>query len=99
MHDDEAMVCLCFQVPQRKIANYLRRNDLKVASQLSECLGAGTGCGWCVPYLRKMFEQHQQGRLPALDMNAQEYAASRRQYREAKKNNGPTDSPDHERTG
>lgn len=79
---DDVIVCLCFQVSQRKIANYLRRHDLKVASQLSECLGAGTGCGWCVPYLMRMFEQHQQGRQPVLDVDPQEYAASRQRYRD-----------------
>jgi NAD(P)H-nitrite reductase large subunit len=26
---------------------------------MSECFGAGTGCGWCRPYLKKIFEQFQ----------------------------------------
>ena len=49
--DDD--VCLCFHVPLRKIRVYLEREDPPVASLISECLGAGTGCGWCVPYLER----------------------------------------------
>lgn len=51
--DDE--VCLCFRVSRRKLLAYLRVERPRVASQLSRCGGAGTGCGWCVPYLRKLF--------------------------------------------
>ena len=58
--DDE--LCLCFHVSKRKVQNFLRVNNPKRASQMSECFGAGTGCGWCRPYLRKLFEaaQHDQ---------------------------------------
>jgi len=51
--DDE--LCLCFHVTQRKIVNYLRRDRPVRASQLSGCGGAGTGCGWCRPYLEQLF--------------------------------------------
>ena len=55
--DDD--VCLCFHVSKRKLLNYMRINHTRMrrASQLSECGGAGTGCGWCVSYLKKMFAQ------------------------------------------
>lgn len=55
--DDE--VCLCFHVSKRKLLNFMRINQSKLrrASQLSECGGAGTGCGWCVSYLRRLFAQ------------------------------------------
>lgn len=55
--DDE--VCLCFHVSKRKLLSYIRINKVRMrrASQLSECGGAGTGCGWCVGYLKWLFSQ------------------------------------------
>ena len=50
-------VCLCFRVTKRKLVNFVRRELPKVPSQLSACGGAGTGCGWCVPFLVKLFHQ------------------------------------------
>src|SRR5882672_9466334 len=47
-------VCFCFHVPMRKIENFCKVEKPKAASQISECLSAGTGCGWCVPMLRKI---------------------------------------------
>ena len=32
-----------------------------VASQLSECGGAGTGCGWCIPFLKQLHRQAVEG--------------------------------------
>jgi bacterioferritin-associated ferredoxin len=43
--DDE--LCLCFHVSYRKVIRYINRHSITVPSQVSECLGAGTGCGWC----------------------------------------------------
>ncbi len=72
--DDD--VCLCFRVSKRKLLQYLRVQQPRVASQLSECGGAGTGCGWCVPYLQRLFEQNADS-LPS----PTEYAAARETYR------------------
>ena len=47
-------VCFCFHVPLRKIETFCNVEKPKVASQISECLSAGTGCGWCVPMLKKI---------------------------------------------
>ena len=55
--DLDAKVCYCFHVTRRKLVNYTRLNQPKVASQLSECGGAGTGCGWCIPFLKQIFQQ------------------------------------------
>lgn len=55
--DDE--LCLCFHVTQRKVVNFLRVERPRVASQMSECFGAGTGCGWCRPFLLRLWEAHQ----------------------------------------
>lgn len=73
-------VCLCFRVTRRKLEHFVRRERPKVASQLSECGGAGTGCGWCVPFLKQMFVQHQAGRLELETITAEEYAAQRAAY-------------------
>ena len=78
-------VCLCFRVSQRKVVNFCKRERPAVASQLSECLGAGTGCGWCVPYLRKLHDQVQAGvEHPDLPVSPEVYADQRQRYREAK---------------
>lgn len=71
-------VCLCFRVTRRKLENFVRRCQPKVASQLSECGGAGTGCGWCVPFLKQIFAQAQGTPLELL--TAEEYAARRAEY-------------------
>lgn len=72
--DDE--VCLCFHVTRRKIENYLRIHRPSRVSQLSQCGGAGTGCGWCVPFLRRYFENSEGQR----DLTREEYAAARTAY-------------------
>ena len=47
-------VCLCFHVTRRKLENFTRVHQPAVASRLSECGGAGTGCGWCIPLLKRI---------------------------------------------
>lgn len=77
--DDE--VCLCFHVSLRKIRTYMNREDPPVASLISECLGAGTGCMWCVPFLKRLHAQHQTGQTPDLPISPAEYADRRATYR------------------
>lgn len=75
--DDE--LCLCFHVTRRKVENYLRIEKPKAPAQLADCYGAGTGCGWCRPLLKKLFEAHrnsQQAELP----DSQEHAQKRGEY-------------------
>ncbi len=55
--DDE--LCLCFHVTKRKVINFLAVEKPKRVGQMSDCFGAGTGCGWCRPYLRLLFEAAQ----------------------------------------
>jgi bacterioferritin-associated ferredoxin len=79
--DDE--LCLCFHVSKRKILNHLRVHQPRVPSQLSECGGAGTGCGWCVPFLKRYFEEARSkgGPSPEGDrLSSQEYASARGAY-------------------
>ena len=80
MHDDDEL-CLCFHVTRRKVLNFLRVEQPQRASQLSECFGAGTGCGWCRSYLEQLFRQAQAdaGTEPELP-EAREYARLRTRY-------------------
>jgi bacterioferritin-associated ferredoxin len=78
-------VCLCFRVSQRKLVNYLKRENPSVPSQLADCLGAGTGCQWCVPFLKKLFDQHQRGEEPNLPISPQTYANRRASYHQSGK--------------
>lgn len=48
-------ICYCFHIRKRKIVNFIQITRPRRASQISECGGAGTGCGWCVPFLKKFF--------------------------------------------
>lgn len=75
-------VCHCYHVAYRKLWNHARRGGLRRASQLSDCLGAGTGCGWCIPILKRIFEAAgaQQDDGPVIDMTPEEYAERRKAY-------------------
>jgi bacterioferritin-associated ferredoxin len=80
VHDEEEL-CVCFHVKRRQIAKFLRLEEPRHASQCSECYGAGTGCGWCIPFIEKMFEQHQAGvEHPDIGLDPEEYRARRKDY-------------------
>jgi NAD(P)H-nitrite reductase large subunit len=75
--DDE--LCLCFHVTKRKVVNFIRIERPRRAGQIADCFGAGTGCGWCRPFLRSLFEAANDGAaadLPTPD----EYAEQRGAY-------------------
>jgi NAD(P)H-nitrite reductase large subunit len=77
--DDQ--LCLCFHVSRRKVINYIRIEKPRKATQLADCFGAGTGCGWCRPFLEKMFQQAQQERPGDVELpSADEYAHNRSNY-------------------
>jgi NAD(P)H-nitrite reductase large subunit len=77
--DDE--VCLCFHVTKRKLLSYIRIEKPRRPAQLSECFGAGTGCGWCRKYLTRMFEAAQAGEAAiAEEPDADHYASGRSDY-------------------
>src|SRR6516165_6314264 len=74
-------VCYCFHVTRRKLVNFLRIEQPRVASQLSQCGGAGTGCGWCIPFLKQLHQQAAAGGAIELDqLDAAEYARRRAAY-------------------
>ncbi len=84
-------ICFCFHITKRKVMNFIRVHRPRVASQVSECGGAGTGCGWCRKYLKRYFEESQ-GRMhstsggleahteEAPEISLEEYATSRAAY-------------------
>lgn len=74
-------ICYCFHVTKRKILNFLRVHQPRRASQISECGGAGTGCGWCVPYIKRYFEESRSGIAPGDEkITPQQYAQQRARY-------------------
>jgi NAD(P)H-nitrite reductase large subunit len=76
--DDE--LCLCFHVSKRKVINYLRVERPQRESQLADCHGAGTGCGWCRPFLKKLFQAARANKPEADLPSADEYAHGRTSY-------------------
>ena len=80
MQDDDEL-CLCFHVSRRKVASFIRIERPVRASQISDCSGAGTGCGWCRPFLEKMFDNAvQQGKIASVLPSAKEYSQMRKNY-------------------
>jgi NAD(P)H-nitrite reductase large subunit len=81
--DDE--LCLCFHVTKRKVVSWLRIERPQRVGQLSECYGAGTGCGWCRAYMKQLFEASRESRAESNqaaggEPTAEEYAAMRSRY-------------------
>lgn len=80
--DDE--VCLCFHVTKRKVLNFIRIEKPRRPAQLSECFGAGTGCGWCRNYLERMFTTAVAGgETTADEPTPDDYARQRGKYVQA----------------
>jgi bacterioferritin-associated ferredoxin len=101
--DLNAQVCYCFHVTRRKLANFIRRERPLVASQLSECGGAGTGCGWCIPFLKQLHRQAVEGgeTTELEEMTPAEYERRRAAYVRAGKGTlppGATPLPAEEKT-
>ncbi|MBN1517038.1 (2Fe-2S)-binding protein [Candidatus Sumerlaeota bacterium] len=80
MDPDDFEVCLCFHVNLRKLITHHRLNQPKVASQMSECFGAGTGCGFCRPFLESVFRQLQETGEASIEVAAGEYQRRRKAY-------------------
>ncbi len=87
----DAKVCYCFHVSRRKLVNFIRRERPRVPSQLSLCGGAGTGCGWCIPFLKQLFQQAVAGGVTDLErLTPEEYEKLRAEYVRAGKGTPPT---------
>ena len=89
--DLDENICLCFHVSLRKVKKFIRLEKPVRASQISQCYGAGTGCGWCRPFLEKLLAESdsaansvppQSGEpAPSLDsLTPQQYADLRENY-------------------
>ncbi|MEK6248282.1 MAG: (2Fe-2S)-binding protein [Planctomycetales bacterium] len=73
----EDELCLCFHVSKRKVVNFIRVEKPRAASQLSECFGAGTGCGWCRSYMTHLFESMAHGDKKSEEPTAKQHAEGR----------------------
>ena len=71
-------ICYCYGVTLRKLSNFSRRVQPRQASRMTECLGAGTGCGWCIPFLEKIAANPDA--FPLNDMTPEQYAERRKAY-------------------
>ncbi|MCA9266816.1 MAG: (2Fe-2S)-binding protein [Planctomycetales bacterium] len=86
--DDD--LCLCFHVTKRKVVNYLRVERPRRVGELAHCFGAGTGCGWCRPFLQKLFDQAVAGGEIEADLpTSEDYARLRAGYIQAGKGTPP----------
>ena len=74
--DDD--VCCCYHVSLRKLISFARREKPARASRMSECLDAGTGCGWCIPFLMKIARDPDCFSMTG--MTPEEYADKRKEY-------------------
>eukprot|EP01136_Pigoraptor_vietnamica_P035780 Opistho-1_new@101483 len=87
-------ICYCFHVSLRKLVNYAKRECPQKASQMSDCLGAGTGCGWCIPILMRIHQQTAEGSnfaegqdVADLPKTSQDYAEGRSKYLKSEEKN------------
>lgn len=80
MDQESREVCVCFHVPLGKLLKHYRLRRPRLASQFAGCHGAGTGCGWCVPFLERLFEQLESGEPPSIAMSMAEYKCRREEY-------------------
>jgi bacterioferritin-associated ferredoxin len=77
--DDD--ICCCYHVSLRKLLNFARRVRPAQPSRMSECLGAGTGCGWCIPILCRIAAAPDTYAGQDLPETAEKYAENRAAYR------------------
>ena len=94
-------ICLCFHVSLRKVKKFIRLEKPVRASQISQCYGAGTGCGWCRPFLEKLMAESQNesaernsqpSDAESLEgLTPQHYADLRKSYVDQGRGNPPTD--------
>jgi assimilatory nitrate reductase catalytic subunit len=55
--DTGRTVCACFSVGEKTIQNAVQTQGLDSVEAVGQCLKAGTGCGSCVPEIRRILER------------------------------------------
>lgn len=76
----DEQICVCFHVQRRKVEAFCRRTRPVVASLISNCLNAGSGCGWCIPYLKAIHKEIVDGGEAAVLPEREEYLRWRKAY-------------------
>ena len=71
-------ICYCYGVSLRKLVNFSRRVQPDRPSQMTGCLGAGTGCGWCIPLLVRIAADPDS--FDATALSPEDYAEKRKHY-------------------
>lgn len=57
---------------------------------MTQCLNAGTGCGWCIPFLIKIAQDQDHQESDPVDIqsiNPEQYAEQRKNYRTSQQKN------------
>ncbi|MCC7293021.1 MAG: hypothetical protein IT449_13245 [Phycisphaerales bacterium] len=72
------LICYCYHVPLRKLLSFAQRERPARPSQMSQCLGAGTGCGWCIPFLKRIAACPEA--FSIAELTPEEYALRRKTY-------------------
>lgn len=70
-------ICYCYGVSLRKLINFSRRVRPDRPSLMTGCLNAGTGCGWCVPFLIKIAQDPDSVQIT---LSPDDYAEKRKEY-------------------
>ena len=79
--ENDDLICYCFHVSRRKIVNYVKRERPPRASMISQCFGAGSGCGWCIPYLIQLHREIMGTDVEeSTDISPEEYEKQRMEY-------------------
>jgi len=52
-------VCSCFSVGDKTISKAIKTHHLTSVAEIGACLGAGTGCGSCLPELKLLLLDHK----------------------------------------
>lgn len=87
--DDE--ICYCYHVSLRKLVNFAARTKPERPSRMTECLGAGTGCGWCIPFLTRIAADPACFELK--ELTPDEYAENRKKYIKTQPRNAFVETP------
>jgi len=78
-------ICYCYGVSMRKLVNFSRRVRPEQPSRMTECLNAGTGCGWCIPFLIKIAQNPDAFVIE--ELTPDDYAERRTEYMKSEAKN------------